>query len=666
MVLRKVIRVRKRVITPPATIGDMDVALVDQARELLEGELVFFPPIECDASLGIGDTGSMECHFVPFVPGRRPTDEDKHPGLGSSDNAILITNDGLHNRAVLLFEVSGSRRPTSAYATATIDGRPLPGWERRRVELADSERQRLELLPQRDLAGIELGLATGLLRKMRVEIRLDDDNGSVATDETWLDVCDARSFGSLYKRMLDELLPLDTARQARKAGRDDPGVAYHPWYPVLKIGSDKAYLYNSALIADIVGKEHHLTDPAWLLRVGVYLELITCIAIFTAVRDDVGDLLRPDERAALEDGTYTDIRDRIDVAAWQHVWQMRGIVFPSFGSPRTGPVSALNLLRKREVTLQFLHVHHEDLKHAIELAGPNASNSQETWQRVFRDAERAVLRQASDAFPEIAFLPTAAREIVLWQRFGIGGQKGIYPTACSQYRSSMNAVAEWARTNRLMDYAGTECIPPETSLLEAHLKGDRRRLELLQRQDGLGPSMTAPEPVDAAEPTTEEIERLLASVAIFKMLSPEDVHSLALTARPLFLGPTQRLLIQGQEGTSLFLVGIGEVEVRLRKDDDTDWLVEKLGPGEVIGEMALLTGEKRAATVRSVDETVVYEIGREAYKAVVAAHPEWLDELAAIMRSRLERRRERISELEATPETESLLERIRSSFFASG
>src|SRR5687768_15052086 len=82
------------------------------------------------------------------------------------------------------------------------------------------------------------------------------------------------------------------------------------------------------------------------------------------------------------------------------------------------PVSGLNLLRKRDATMRFLHVHHDDLKHAIELAGPNRFNAQETWQRVFRDAERAVLRKSADAFPELAYLPAPAREVVLWQRLG--------------------------------------------------------------------------------------------------------------------------------------------------------------------------------------------------------------------------------------------------------
>ncbi|CAN5616708.1 hypothetical protein BH20ACT2_BH20ACT2_17300 [soil metagenome] len=148
------------------------------------------------------------------------------------------------------------------------------------------------------------------------------------------------------------------------------------------------------------------------------------------------------------------------------------------------------------------------------------------------------------------------------------------------------------------------------------------------------------------------------------MLSLDDVHALAVSARPLLLGPNQRFVIEGQEGSSLFLVGEGEVEVRRRHDDCTDWLVETMGRGEVVGEMALLTGELRAATVRSVDETVVYEIGRQSYEPLLRAHPEWLDDLATVMEERLVRRRARQAELAAAPAPggPSLLERIRNFF----
>jgi hypothetical protein len=88
-------------------------------------------------------------------------------------------------------------------------------------------------------------------------------------------------------------------------------------------------------------------------------------------------------------------------------------------------------------------------------------------------------------------------------------------------------------------------------------------------------------------------------------------------ARPLLLGPTERFVIEGQPGTSLFLIGEGEVEVRLRREDGRDWLADTMGRGQIVGEMALITGGLRTATVRSVGEAVVSEIGRQQYEPLL-------------------------------------------------
>lgn len=599
--------------------------------------------------------------IVPFLPGRRPTDEDARPGFGSSDSAAMVTADSRENRTILLFELGDLPEGASVDATIAIDGQPVAGWDRHALERTPDLRQRLIIHPDEAFADTGLGLAGGMMRRAQVLVRVVEDGDAVAYDEYAIDVCRLGELGSLYERIIQRIVAPDTARQAAADGVPDPGAEYHPWYPVLRIGGEKAALYTNALVADIVDKQDHLTDPAWLLRVGIYLELLTCLGIFEAVRDDLGDLLSPEERRAFDDDeAFAEIRRRIDPVAWRRVWAMRRITFAGFGTPRTGPVSALNLLRKRDTTLQFLHTHHDDLKHAIELAGPNRFNAQETWQRVFRDAERAVMRKAADAFPELGFLPAPAREVVLWQRIGIAGQQGLYPTAVNQYRSSMNNVADWARERGLMDHAGDDCIPLSASVLEAYMR-DRPRVEVLQRQDGLGPDLTVSEPVITSEPTVQEIEDLLANVPIFAMVSADDLHALALGARPLLLGPTQRLVVEGNEGTSIFLVGEGHVEVRLRKEDGSDWLVETMGRGEVVGEMALLTGDRRAATVRSVEETVVYEIGRQQYQPLLAAHPEWLDELTKVMEERLARREIRITEVGNS--STSLRERIRRNFF---
>jgi CRP-like cAMP-binding protein len=513
---------------------------------------------------------------------------------------------------------------------------------------------------------------------VRVELRLCDGDRPVAAAQGGLIVCDMRRMGSLYRRLIERLVAPDTARQAAAAGVPDPGAAFHPWYPVLLIGGDKADLYGRALAGDIVGKRRNLTDPGWLLRVGLYLELLTCLGVVEAVRHDAGDLLEADERTAFEHSDlYAAIRDRIDPERWRTVWELRAIAFPRAGTPRTGPVAARNLLRKRTATLAFLEAHHEDLKVAVELAGPNHHNAQETWQRVFRDAERAVLRSTPAAFEELAFLPDQVRELVLWHRQGslglarlpaplarlLGDQDGLFASACTQYRESMNAVAAWCKDRALMDFTGGECIPREASLLETRLARPTQ-VARLQRRDGyeerLDLLVDRPE---SREASLEEVERLLAGVPSFAPMTRQELHALARTARPLTLGPLERIVVQGQRGTSLFVVADGVVEVVLRQDDGRERSVDTLARGSVFGEMSLLTGEPRAATVRAVTGATVLEIGRRQYEPLVRARPALVDELASVVEVRLRHRAQTLSTYDAERERRAIGERIRRAVF---
>ncbi len=211
---------------------------------------------------------------------------------------------------------------------------------------------------------------------------------------------------------------------------------------------------------------------------------------------------------------------------------------------------------------------------AVELAGPNHHDAQETWQRVFRDAERAVLRSTPAAFEELAFLPDQVRELVLWHRQGslglarlpgplarmLGDQDGLFAAACTQYRESMNAVAAWCKERALMDYTGDECIPLEASLLETRIARPTQ-VARLQRRDGYAERLDVLVDLpEARERSLAEVEGLLAAVPSFALLTREELQTLARTARPLTLGPLERIVVQGQPGTSLFVVVDGDVE----------------------------------------------------------------------------------------------------------
>lgn len=662
--------------------------------------------ISAEAAAARDGGGVPEASWVPFVTGRRPVDEASYPRLGSSDHAGLILKDGPVNRIYLLFSIEHldglSPEQLAAYevqVTLSFAGPwgadfndPLPGWNRRVIELRSFERGEggephlvatpmdqagrrsfvVAIAPGEEFvpggggawsdAGEELrGCVSGgddpfafghlFVQQIRAELVLTRGGVPISASEAIFDVCDARRVGSLYERVIERVIRADTALQAQRGGLDRLDPAHHPWFPVLHIGSDKAELYTRALVEDIVHKKRHLTDPRWLLRVGLYLEFLTCLGIFEAVRGDLGDLLTPSEREAYETSPHLQpIRVAVNAEAWRSVWKLRHIALAQVGAPRAGAVSAMNLLSKKRATLAFLEVHHEDLKRAIELAGPNEHNAQETWHRVFRDAERAVLRRTAEAFTELGALGPKAEEFVLWHRKGkirglrlpqsisgwFGDQDGLYASACTQYRASMNHVASWAKKRGLMDYTGEECIPRSVSLLEAFMEGHHVRLAQLQRRDGYAGALD----LNAALPRSVETSRdqvvaLLRRVPMFEVLSEGEIEELALSVRPIELGPVERIIVQGRKGSSLFIVAEGSLEVLVRQKDGADVPVATLDEGAVFGEMSLLTGALRSATVRSMDPALVYEIGHHQLAPILEKRPGAIDDLAALMAPRL-------------------------------
>jgi CRP-like cAMP-binding protein len=681
-----------------------------------------------------GASGGPSVRFIPFVTGRRPALEARRPGLGSSDHAALLVHGSAStNRSYLLYEVRNVacrpdkerfRLEATLYFTGVAGDQspvPLPGWAGRevrpltfatargaRVDLTEATglegRRVLVLEPDRDLHSRAVPAAPGLgewlgdqatdgddpytfghlfAQRVHCELRLRRDDDVVSATTADIDVCDSRRLGSLYRRVVKAVVRPDAVRQFKTAGAGEPNHAFHPWFPVLRIGRDKGELYMRALMGDIVHKHHHLTDPRWLLRVGLYLEFLTCIGIFEAVRDDVGDVLTPAERRVFERApAFAGVRERVNPRAWKRVWRLREIVFRRVGIRQTGPVSAANLLKKREATLAFLEVHHNDLKHAIELAGPNLDNAQETWYRVFRDAERAVLRQTPRAFPELTYLGEKARRFLLWHRRGhfgrgvlhgpeglgtlFGDQDGLLASACNQYRASMNEVAGWSRDRGLMDFAGAVCVPPEISLLEAYMNDRQDQLARLQRRDGYAGRLDIQEEVPVEEPRleTDEAFSLVRSTVLFRQLTDAECRSLAETLRPIALGPMERILVQGRPGSSLFLVANGEFEVLLRQPDGTDLLTARVGRGAVLGETSLLTGAPRSATVRAGPSGgLVFEIGKSQYEPIVQARAELVEDMARLMAERAVANRAQAQVLDIEEECADLRGRIRKFFF---
>lgn len=138
----------------------------------------------------------------------------------------------------------------------------------------------------------------------------------------------------------------------------------------------------------------------------------------------------------------------------------------------------------------------------------------------------------------------------------------------------------------------------------------------------------------ASEGIFLQAERMLADVDFLKPLDDDTRRTLARRMRILHFGIGETIVRQGDQGETFFLVEAGEVAIRVRGADGVEKRVATLGAGKFFGEMSLLTGEPRAATVVAVQDAVLLAIEREGFRDALLSNPDVGKQLAELLESR--------------------------------
>jgi small-conductance mechanosensitive channel/CRP-like cAMP-binding protein len=125
----------------------------------------------------------------------------------------------------------------------------------------------------------------------------------------------------------------------------------------------------------------------------------------------------------------------------------------------------------------------------------------------------------------------------------------------------------------------------------------------------------------------------LSDLRLFDGLSGPERQRLAgsLSNAPFAKG--ENLTKQGTEAHWLYIIVQGEVSVRVEKDG-AEAEVARLGVGDFFGEMSLMTGEKRAATVVALSEVDCLRLDKEAFQELVQARPALAEDVAEIIAAR--------------------------------
>jgi len=123
----------------------------------------------------------------------------------------------------------------------------------------------------------------------------------------------------------------------------------------------------------------------------------------------------------------------------------------------------------------------------------------------------------------------------------------------------------------------------------------------------------------------------LAAVDLFSTLTTEQRLALASAgSQPLFAAG-EAIVRQDAEGDSMFVVLAGQVRVVLEPSGQE---VAVIPTGGFFGEMSLLTGDRRTATVRAVGDVTVLEIAARNFRELALANPNLLDHISTVVAAR--------------------------------
>ncbi len=186
------------------------------------------------------------------------------------------------------------------------------------------------------------------------------------------------------------------------------------------------------------------------------------------------------------------------------------------------------------------------------------------------------------------------------------------------------------------------------------------------------------DPLTEADQHHVHIESLIGTlrrVELFEALDSAELHELAEHVSLQLYGKGERLARQGEAGATFFIIRSGRVRIDvddILDDDLAAVTVNRLGPGDFFGEMSLLTGAPRGATVTAEEDTEALVVAQAAIAPLLKANPQLPERLGTVLSRRIEMNQAALASRRAldAPEEEisrpTLVRRIRQIFGLNG
>jgi CRP-like cAMP-binding protein len=136
------------------------------------------------------------------------------------------------------------------------------------------------------------------------------------------------------------------------------------------------------------------------------------------------------------------------------------------------------------------------------------------------------------------------------------------------------------------------------------------------------------------------LETALAHVPFLRQLTADQITDVARAGATTAMGAGQMVFHAGEEGDRVYVILSGSVRV-VRHDEDHEVVLTSLGPGAFFGEIALIDGGPRTASVVTIEPCELFSLERMAFFSLLAQSPTMLagvfTNLTAMIRQNMER-----------------------------
>ncbi|HUN54644.1 MAG TPA: cyclic nucleotide-binding domain-containing protein [Smithella sp.] len=134
----------------------------------------------------------------------------------------------------------------------------------------------------------------------------------------------------------------------------------------------------------------------------------------------------------------------------------------------------------------------------------------------------------------------------------------------------------------------------------------------------------------------KEIIKFMSDIPLFYSLPAPIIEQIAGRVHLKHFQANTVVFQEGDPGDSFYVIKSGHVQViQLSKDKKEELVIAQLDPRDAFGEMALLIGQPRSATIKTNDEVELYQLKREDFSYLMRHNPELLIRMNRLIDQRI-------------------------------